>query len=139
MNYVNELKNWFEEKIKINEKYINFEYRYKKWDIWYANLWINIWNEFNKVRPVLVLTNNKFSRWNNIIIIPITSLKSEKRILNTDIIIDTKFGKRQRSIMRINHLKDISKKRLIKKVWRIDDDTLNRLGIKLKLLFDIRE
>jgi len=139
MNYIEQLKKWFEEKIKIHKKEFNPNYRYKKWDIWYVNFWINIWNEFNKIRPALVITNKKYTKWNNLIVIPLTSFKTEKNILNTDIIIKTDFNKKQKSILRLNHLRDISKNRLIKKVWRISDDKLKELDIKLKDLFNIRE
>jgi len=138
MNYKDELKKWFEKKLKIHlEKEINIDFRYKKWEIWYIDFWINIWNEFNKIRPAVILLNKKYSKGNNIIVAPISSFWENKKIINTNIIIEETFLK-QKSIIKLNHLKDISKKRLIKKLWRVNNDILSEIDSKLKNIFDIR-
>ncbi|USN58599.1 MAG: type II toxin-antitoxin system PemK/MazF family toxin [Candidatus Peribacteria bacterium] len=69
---------------------------------------------------------------------PITSFNLEKKILHTDIILEPNNILKQKSIIRTNHLRDISKKRLIKKVGRVADEILQELDIQLKELFDIR-
>lgn len=138
MDYFEQLKDWFETKITINNKNVDENYRYKKWDVWYINFWVNIWNEFNKIRPAVILTTKKYSKWNNLIVVPISSFSLDKKILNTNIVIKEDFLK-QKSIIKLNHLRDISKKRLIKKIWRLWDKYLKELDKSIKDLFDIRE
>lgn len=133
-SYIQELKIWFDEKVNIHQKSIETKYHYKKWDIWYVDFWINIWNEFNKIRPAVILTNKKYSTGNNIIIIPVTTFSQGKNILNTDVVIHVN----HKSVLKLNHLRDISKKRLLKKIWRIQDSELHEIDLKIKLLFDIR-
>jgi len=50
-----------------------------------------------------------------LIVVPISSFSLDKKILNTNIVIKEDFLK-QKSIIKLNHLRDISKKRLIKKI-----------------------
>ena len=137
-NYKDNLKNWFEQKILINDKDLKSNSFHKKWEIWYVDFWINIWSEFNNKRPAIIISNKSFSWWWNIIVVPITKLLDSKNILNTDIIIEDK-NLNYKSIIKLNNIRDISKKRLVRKLWRLSDEILKNIDLKLKAIFDIRD
>jgi mRNA-degrading endonuclease toxin of MazEF toxin-antitoxin module len=37
-----------------------------------VNYWINIWNEINWIRPSLIIKSNRYNRWYDILVIPMT-------------------------------------------------------------------
>lgn len=119
-NLTNHIEN-FKEKIKINQQSENPR-DFRKYDIHYVNFWINIWNEINGIRPSLIIKSNRYNRWFDILVIPMSWLynsNSSKKILDTfDIIIypDSDNKLKKDSLLKMRHLKSISKKRVL---WRI--------------------
>ena len=125
-NLYNHIDN-FKEKIKINQQDENPR-DFRKYDIHYVNYWINIWNEINWIRPSLIIKSNRYNKWYDILVIPMTWLFNEnlnKKKLDTfDIIIKSDIINklRKESLLKIRHLKSISKKRILNKIWRLNND-----------------
>jgi len=124
-NLENHIEN-FKEKIKLNQQKEN-TYRYQKYDIYYVNYWINIWNEINGVRPSLIIKSNRYNWWYDIIVIPMTWLYddewNQKQLDTFDVIImpDKTNKLKKESLLKMRHIKSISKKRILWKIWELEN------------------
>ena len=95
----------------------------KRGEIYYADLSPAVGSEQDGVRPVLILQNdtgNKFS--STTIIAPITSVP-KKRAQPTHVFIDCDFLESE-SVILLEQLRTIDKKRLREKVSRLDNDIM---------------
>ncbi|QFR39355.1 type II toxin-antitoxin system PemK/MazF family toxin [Candidatus Gracilibacteria bacterium 28_42_T64] len=149
-NLGNHIEN-FKEKIKINQQAENPR-DFRKYDIHYVNFGINIGNEINGIRPSLIYKSNRHNRGFDIFVIPMTGLydknKQEKDLDGFDIVIhpniDNKLKKE--SLMKVRHLKSISKKRILNKIGRLknleNDENISSLydeiDNKIKQIFGIK-
>lgn len=97
-------------------------------NIYLVNFWYNIWSEYNWIRPAIVLSSSYINATSICIVIPITSYKW-KKWFQSDIIIDPIWenGLSQKSIIRTTHIYTISKKRVIKQIWKIGDDVYDKI------------
>lgn len=129
MNYLEKLKNWLEEKIKIHNE--NWEWNiFKQWEIYYVNFWINIWSEFNWTRPAIIFELSRFSFWRkNVIVLPITSFKEWKKYNQFDFKITKNELNwlKKNSIIKLFHIRDISKNRVWTKIWILSEEELNKI------------
>ena len=117
----------FQRRVSINNTKLSHN-DFNKYDIHYINFWMNIWNEINGQRPWLIFKNNRHTKGADIIIIPLTSLKKDNNWENKpldkfDIIIerDSKNKLKKDSILRIRQIKSISKNRIWKLIWTLDN------------------
>ena len=109
--------NWNEEKqiIEFNGKIK----KVKKWEIWVAKIWVNIWSEISKdwkyLRPILVISNHMW--WDLVWIIPITTKynKNYDKFL-IEVKNYKKYWLKEKSYFSINNFKTISLKRLKYKI-----------------------
>ncbi len=115
---------WIISKLKI-EKYWNDKKNFKKWDILRINFWYNIWTEINKERYALVISPNFISRFSrDLVVLPISSIVEWKYYKNKPDLfyeiktIDYSFLENDSYIL-FNKIQNISKKRIIKKEWKI--------------------
>ena len=117
----------------------------KKWEIWVAKIWINIWSEISKdwefSRPVLVVKTHLW--WDLVWVIPFTSKYSHrysKYLLEFENF--EKYGLSQKSYLILNQFKIISLRRLDRvlnntvKKWShyplLDETTMQTISIELK-------
>lgn len=128
--YLQKLKNWFDIKIKLNFDEKSKNNIFKQGEIYYVNFWINIGSEFNWIRPALIFEKSKYSFWRkNVIVMPITSFKKNKKYNKFDFIIspDNINWLKSDSIIKLFHIKDICKSRVKTKIWKIDDTIFQKL------------
>ena len=103
---------------------------FKQWEIYYVNFWINIWSEFNWIRPAIIFELSKYSYWRkNVLVIPITSEKKWKKYNKFDIKISpNKLNNlKSNSIIKLFHIRDVSKARVKTKIWKISTEKLNEI------------
>jgi len=152
-NILEELKdnisNYFNEKYKKNyiirffnwlklHFYFHFKTttttKFKKYEIYWIHFWINIWTEFWEKRPWIIFKSNKFIRWKDIIVLPITSLKEGKKYWELDIKIkiSDKNNLKLNSIVKLEHIKSISKMRIWDYIWIMDDNYKKIIEEKIK-------
>lgn len=133
---VSDFLEWFYEKINLNFSKETPKLSLSKWDIFFINLWKNIWSELNKTRPCLIISKWLFNNLNTVVIIP---LKSYKWKLNrsTQIIIDNKLLKKK-SIIDCLSIRQIDKKRINNYVWKLKYDDLILVEKKLLKIFWIK-
>ncbi len=106
------------------------------WDIFLANLSPVIWAEQWWYRPVLIFQKSQLNKiFNTIFIIPITSQLKAKWYMLTYFLDKKDSSLDKDSICLIFQPRTISKKRLIKKIWKIDLDWLKKIKNELDKLY----
>ena len=105
------------------------------WDIFLADLDPVKWSEQWWLRPVLVFQKSKLNEiFNTIFIIPITSNLKAKWYMLT-YFLDKKISNLDKdSICLIFQPRTISKERLIRKIWEINENDLNKIKLELNKL-----
>jgi mRNA-degrading endonuclease toxin of MazEF toxin-antitoxin module len=132
---------WFIETIELHFIKKSPNLIFKKWDIYFVNLWKNIWSELNKTRPCIVYSIKKANFWDTIIIIPIKSLKWKKIKNDFNIIItpSKENNLQKNSFCDISWLKQISKKRILNKIWNLEKLYLTEIDTKTSNIFWIKK
>ena len=97
-----------------------------KWNIFLADLNPVIGSEQKGTRPVLIVSDEDYSTLMPVVtILPITSLKSKRRIYVNEVLInaeqESKMGLTGDSIILAHQIRTISKKRLINNIGKIED------------------
>lgn len=126
---------------------INFHFTKKQsniipniWDIYDIELWENIWSELNKKRPCIIISKPIFNKWNTVIIIPIKSIKKDTRLWKLTFEINTENSwLKQRSYTSPINIREVSKKRLLQKIWKLNKGDILKLKTTLGDLFDIKK
>jgi len=134
---------WFLEKLDIHfNKENNYKWKISQYSIFIADLWQNIWYEISKRRPVLILSSTWYSSvWNDILIVWITDLYDEnwnkKKIYDFDIVLNDykKYWLNKESIIRLSTIRQIDKKRLIYRKWKLDRSFSKEIKNKFYNLF----
>lgn len=151
INFIENIKNnniskildflkWFKEKLKLEFKYKYSNFIPNKWEIYFINLWKNIWSELNKNRPCIIYSNYFLNRWDTVLIIP---LKSYKWYKNNNINIIIKNSKlnwlKKDSIIDLMWIKQVSKKRINKIIWKLEKEYLEKTDKKLLKILNIKK
>ncbi len=115
--------------------------KYRRWDIWRANLDPVTGSEQGKSRPVLVVSENDINSLLNIVnIIPLTSRKKGRTIYpNEALIPHSKYGLEKESIALCHQIRTIDKKRLSKYYGHLSEKSLQKMiveAIKFQLGID---
>ena len=129
---ISDFLEWFWEKIKIHFNKNTPNLKFQKWDIYFVNLWKNIWSELNKTRPCIIYSKKSFNNKNWVIIIPLKSFKW-KIIEKFQVKIEkNKWNWLEKdSIVDIFQIKNISTKRLNKYIWKLDKKYFNEIDNKI--------
>lgn len=147
-NLSNHIEN-FKEKIKINQQWENRR-DFEKYDIYYINYGINIWNEINGTRPSLVFKSDRHNKWADIIVIPMTWAKDiQDRYKLQDkfdisIVPDTSNKLWKESYLKLRLMKSVSKKRFWRKIGKLENTFDNEymydlIDRKIKSMLGIKE
>ena len=103
------------------------------WDIWWTNIWLNLWTEScgkwdNFRRPVLILKKLSLE---NFIVIPLTSQeKSWTWFCEYELNWETNY-------VMLYQIKMIYKSRLERKIWKIEAENFLKIKKRLKLLLNL--
>lgn len=106
----------------------------KRGDVWLVNLDPTTGHEIKKSRPAVVIQNDIGNKYSQITIIaPVTSQKLEN-IYPFEVLLTKKnSGLDKDSKVLLNQIRAIDKKRLLKKLGRVNDDVLNRIDEAIKI------
>ena len=126
---ISDFLEWFYEKININFNKKEPKLNLNKWEIYFVNLWKNIWSELNKNRPCIIISKTYFNKTNTVIVIPIKSYKW-KISRSTQIIVDLDFLN-NKSIIDILAIRQIDKKRINNYIWTIWKENIVKIDKKL--------
>lgn len=111
----------------------------KRGDIFYADLNPVVGSEQGGVRPVIVIQNNVGNKYSpTIIIAAITSQINKTRLPTHVEITAPHFGLPKDSVVLLEQIRTIDKKRLREKIGRFNDDMMEQIdeGLKISLGFN---
>jgi len=112
----------------------------KRGDIFYADLSPVIGSEQGGTRPVLVIQNDVGNKFSPTVIIAAITSQINKAKLPTHIEISANdFGLAKDSVILLEQIRTIDKKRLREKIGRLDEDLLLRVDEALGVSFGISE
>jgi mRNA-degrading endonuclease toxin of MazEF toxin-antitoxin module len=136
---ISDFLEWFYKKINIhfNKKTPNLIPVI--WSIYEVELWTNIWSELNKKRPCVIISKWNYNRWNTVTIVPLRSIKENTRLWTLSFEIDIEnTGLEKKSYITVVNIKEISKKRIFNKIWKISKIDHIKLKKALTTFFDIK-
>ncbi|MDO4174067.1 MAG: type II toxin-antitoxin system PemK/MazF family toxin [Eubacteriales bacterium] len=108
-------------------------------DIYYANLNPVVGSEEGGERPVLILSNNVGNRYGTTIIVaPITSWKNNRNLLPTQYRLDRIEGLPKRSVVLLEQIRTIDKKRLYRWIARLDTQQMKFMTTPLLISAGIK-
>ena len=110
----------------------------KRGDIFYADLSPVVGSEQGGVRPVLIVQNDVGNRYSPTVICAAITSKMNKAKLPTHIEIDAvRYGIEKDSVILLEQLRTIDKKRLKDKVCHLDTEILERVNQALAVSLDL--
>ncbi|MPW25389.1 PemK family transcriptional regulator [Alkalibaculum sp. M08DMB] len=108
----------------------------KRGDVYYADLSPVVGSEQGGIRPVLVLQNNVGNKYSPTIIISAITSQINKSKLPTHIEINaTDFGLSKDSVVLLEQIRTIDKKRLREKIGHLNEDVMNQVNEALQISF----
>lgn len=112
----------------------------KRGDIFYADLSPVIGSEQGGVRPVLIVQNDVGNKYSPTVIAAAITSQINKAKLPTHIEISAQeYGLLKDSVILLEQIRTIDKKRLREKVGRLDDDLMARVNEALSVSFGLAE
>lgn len=111
----------------------------KRGEIYFANLNPYMGSEQGGIRPVLIIQNNMGNKYSpTVIVCSITAkLKKAKVPTHVEIRADEKCGLNENSIILLEQIKTIDKKRLLHKAGEIDSNVLQKVNDALKISLNL--
>ncbi len=110
----------------------------KRGDIYYADLSPVIGSEQGGVRPVLVVQNDVGNRYSPTVIAAAITSQINKAKLPTHIEIDARdYGLSRDSVVLLEQVRTIDKKRLKEKIGHLDDAMMHKVNDALEISFGL--
>jgi mRNA interferase MazF len=101
-------------------------------DMFYANLMLGIGSEQSGYRPVLIIQNDTGNRYSKTVIIAnITSKMTHKSKMPTHCRIKAQQGLGQDSLVLLEQIRTIDRKRLKEYIGRLDSESMNKVNTAL--------
>ena len=134
---VSDFLDWFIRKLEIHFlKKLKYNFVPKKWDIFYVDLWKNVGAELNKIRPCIIYSNRKFNAWWTVIIIPLRSYKWKNKNFFVKIDPNNLNNLENVSLVDILSIRQVDKKRLLNRIWQLDNKSLKDIdNIVIKIFW----
>lgn len=112
----------------------------KRGDIYYADLSPVIGSEQGGVRPVLVVQNDIGNKYSPTIIAAAITSQINKAKLPTHIEISAQeYGLLKDSVILLEQIRTIDKKRLREKIGRLDDELMEKVNESLSISFGLSD
>ena len=112
----------------------------KRGDIYYADLSPVIGSEQGGVRPVLVVQNDIGNKYSPTVIAAAITSQINKAKLPTHIEISAQeYGLLKDSVILMEQIRTIDKKRLREKIGHLDDELMNRVNEALTISFGLTD
>ena len=112
----------------------------KRGDIYYADLSPVVGSEQGGVRPVLIIQNDVGNKFSPTVIAAAITSKTDKRKLPTHIdVYAEKYGLARDSVILLEQIRTIDKRRLKEKMGHLDDDLMNRVNNAITVSFGLED
>ena len=107
-------------------------------DMYYADLSPVVGSEQGGVRPVLIIQNNVGNKFSpTVVVAAITSKTGSKAKLPTHIMLDAVHGLEKDSLVLLEQVRTIDRKRLNGYIGRLDEDTMEKINQALAVSFGL--
>jgi len=132
LSIISSFLDWFMDKLELHFLKPAPDLVFEKWDIYFVDLWKNTGNELNKIRPCLVYSKKRYNFWWTILVLPLKSFKwSYKKDFSVFVSASVFNSLKKHSIADISSLRQISKKRVLNYIWRLEKEILCDIDEKL--------
>lgn len=112
----------------------------RRGDIYYADLSPVVGSEQGGVRPVLIIQNDVGNRYSPTVIAAAITSKTDKSKLPTHIdVFAEKYGLAKDSVILLEQVRTIDKRRLKEKMGHLDDDVMNQVNDAITVSFGLEE
>lgn len=105
----------------------------RRGDVFYADLSPVVGSEQGGVRPVLIIQNDMGNKYSPTIIIAAITSQTNKTRIPTHVKVDPRIGLPKNSVVLLEQVRTIDKKRLRDKVGRFDDAAMSVIDESLKI------
>ena len=110
----------------------------KRGDIYYADLSPVVGSEQGGIRPVLIIQNDIGNKFSPTVIAAAITSKTDKSKLPTHIdVYAEKYGLARDSVILLEQIRTLDKKRLKEKMGHLDDDLMNRVNNAITVSFGL--
>ena len=110
----------------------------KRGDIYYADLSPVIGSEQGGIRPVLVVQNDVGNKYSPTVIAAAITSQINKAKLPTHIEVNAQmYGLSKDSVILLEQIRTIDKKRLKEKIGRLDDELMNKVNEAISISFGL--
>jgi mRNA interferase MazF len=112
----------------------------RRGDIYYADLSPVIGSEQGGTRPVLIIQNDVGNKFSPTVIAAAITSRTDKSRLPTHIdVFAEKYGLARDSVILLEQIRTIDKKRLKEKMGHLDDDVMSRVNNAITVSFGLEE
>ncbi len=109
----------------------------RRGDIYYADLSPVVGSEQGGVRPVLIIQNDVGNRYSPTVIAAAITSRTGKAKLPTHIEISTAAGLSRNSVVLLEQIRTLDKRRLRDRMGRIDEDTMRLVNDAISVSFGL--
>lgn len=111
----------------------------RRGDIFYADLSPVIGSEQGGVRPVLIIQNDIGNKYSPTVIVAAITSQINKAKLPTHIEISQEYGLAKDSVILLEQVRTIDRKRLREKIGHLDDELMGRVNEALTISFGLTD
>lgn len=113
----------------------------KRDKIYLVNFDPTIGSEINKIRPALIIQNDIANQYSPVTIVAAISSWTDEKIYPTEILIrkNERSGLEKDSLVLLNQIRTIDKKRLVKKLGFLKKETMTYVDKALKISLELTE
>lgn len=104
---------------------------FKRGDLYYADLSPVVGSEQGGVRPVLIIQNNIGNKYSPTVIVAAITSQINKAKLPTHIELNCNYGLQKNSVVLLEQLRTLDKRRLKDKIGVIDDKKMHKIDSAL--------
>ena len=106
----------------------------RRGEVYLVNFDPTVGSEIRKTRPALIIQNDVANEHSPITIVAAITSKFDDDLYPTEVLVKAgKAGMTQNSVVLLNQIRSIDRARLIKRLGRVDDETLKRVNASLKV------
>ncbi len=103
-------------------------------EVYLVNFDPTIGSEIKKTRPALVIQNEISNKHSPVTIVAAITSKLDNNLYPTEVLISAgEGGLKQDSVVLLNQIRSVDRRRLAKKLGKVKDETLRRVDLAIKI------
>ena len=111
----------------------------RRGDIYYADLSPVVGSEQGGIRPVLIVQNDVGNKYSPTVIAAAITSRTDKNKMPTHIdVFADKFGLEKNSVILLEQIRTLDKKRLREKMGHLDEDVMNQVNSAISVSFGLQ-